>query len=74
MCNITKEEILGAQKKWAEGLIRLGTFEGNREQCLAATADYVDRMYAYSEGLVLFKPTRARRHQFRFDIEGAILH
>ncbi len=72
MNSITKNDIINAQKKWAEGLIELGSYKGNREACLKAAKDFVDRMYAYSEGVVLFKPTRARKHQFRLNKEGAV--
>ncbi len=69
---ITQEEIISIQRKWADGLIQLGSLQGDRERCLKAAGDFVERMYAYDEGSVLFKPTRARKHQFRLDKESAI--
>lgn len=69
---ITKNEVLKAQKNWAEALIEIGKLKDNRERCISVTLQAIDRLYAYDIGDVLFKPTRATDVQFRNTRESAL--
>lgn len=69
---ITREEIVQAQKKWGDAIIRIGKFKNDRKACEKAAADIVDTLYAFDMGAVLFKPTRAAQSQFRLFREAAI--
>lgn len=69
---ITKDEVLKAQKKWAEALIEIGTLKNDRKACESRTKEKLNELYAYDYGTVLFKPTRATENQFRGKKEGAL--
>lgn len=69
---VTKDEVLMAQKKWAEAIIEIGKLKEKREECKSVTLDTIDRLYGYDIGDVLFKPTRAAEAQFRQTREGAL--
>lgn len=69
---ITKENVLQAQKRWAEALIEIGKLKDNRDACFQKTEEVIDKLYGYDIGEVLFKPTRAAKNQFRPTKEGAI--
>lgn len=59
--NITEEEIIAAQKEWAEGIVKIGVAEDAKN----AASDHIDELYAYEQSEVLFKPTKAAADQFR---------
>tara|TARA_B100000575_G_scaffold288375_1_gene288300 strand:+ start:12949 stop:13410 length:462 start_codon:yes stop_codon:yes gene_type:complete len=61
---IRKEEVIQIQKKWAEGIIKMGTFGDNRESLESFTSKFLDSYYNFQEK-VLFKPTKASHEQFR---------
>lgn len=69
---ITKEEIVALQKEWGNSLIKIGQLYLEQKDFQQAAVALIDRFYAYSEGLVLFKPTRAAQKQFRPTREGAL--
>ena len=69
---IKKEDVLEAQKAWGDALVRIGLLKEDREACESFTEEVIDRLYAYEISDVLFKPTRAKDHQFRPTKEGAI--
>ncbi len=68
---ITKQEIISAQQKWAEGLVKMGALKGDSEKCRIAAENMINELYAYDIGEVLFKPTKASEIQFRVTMEGA---
>jgi len=62
---ITKQDILNAQKIWAGAIVKIGkTFLENGDY-EAVAHHIIDHLYAYDEGNVLFKPTKAGKDQFR---------
>ncbi len=69
---ITKEEILAAQQTWANSVVAIGEAYSKKEDYKAVAAKTVDELYAYDEGTVLFKPTKASEHPFRLTEEDAI--
>ena len=62
---ITKEQVLDAQNNWGEGVVKIGSLKGNRSDCEAFTNEFLDKLYAFDKGLVLFKPTKCAIEQFR---------
>lgn len=62
---ITNKEILEAQKIWGEGVVKIGSLKNDRKACEKFTLEFIDKMYAYEIGKVLFKPTKCRKEQFR---------
>ena len=63
--NITEDQVAAAQKIWGEGIVKIGQLKGNPEAAKLAAAKHLDTLYAYEEGKVLFKPTKAAEEQFR---------
>lgn len=57
----TKEQIVAAQNAWAEGIVAIGKSSDPKTTASA----FIDKMYAYDLGTVLFKPTKARAVPFR---------
>lgn len=66
--NITKEQVLAAQKSWGEGIVAIGKDNNPR----LAAIKQIDTLYAYDIGKVLFKPTLAAKKQFRSTKEDAL--
>ena len=69
---ITEEEVLSAQKHWSDGLIKISNNHKNNLDYISQAINHIDRLYDYSAGKVLFKPTLARHIQFRNTKEGAL--
>jgi hypothetical protein len=71
---ISISEVKKAQDEWVAGLIKIGkvyTAKGNYEM---AASHLIDKLYAYNyeEGVVLFKPTKAKVDQFRGEHDSAL--
>ena len=69
---ITEAEVHKAQKVWGDGIVAIGkayTKKGDYKELAAA---HVDKLYAYDEGSVLFKPTKAAAQQFRLTETDAV--
>jgi hypothetical protein len=69
---LTKEEVVKAQKAWGDALVNLGKTYANGQDYEKAAKNLVDSLYAYQTGQVLFKPTKAADIRFRTRKEGAI--
>ena len=65
MSMITKEEVLAAQKAWAEGIVHIGDTFTKGGDYVQAAKDHIDTLYAYDISTVLFKPTKAAKVPFR---------
>ena len=61
----TKEQVLEVQKKWGDGVVKIGALKNNRSECESYASDFLDERYAFQEGVVLFKPTKCEIEQFR---------
>ena len=57
--------MLQAQKTWGDGIVAIGRAFTNKGDYRALATKYIDTLYAYNEGPVLFKPTKAAEKQFR---------
>ena len=68
---VTKEQILAAQEEWGAGVVKIGSLKDSRSECEEFTNDFLDKLYAFDLGTVLFKPTKCAVEQFR-DIQGPV--
>lgn len=69
---ITKEQVLEAQKKWGDAVVKIGSLKSDMEHCEKQSISMLRGLYAFDEGEVLFKPTKASKKQFRPSIEAAL--
>lgn len=69
---ITKEEVLKVQKKWGDGVVKIGNLMDDRETCENFAEQFLNERYAFHKSDVLFKPTKAAHEQFRPGQEGAL--
>ena len=69
---ITKDKIIQIQDKWSSSMIKISSFRDNYKLCLQYTDDFLNELYAFDVGIVLFKPTQANDEQFRFTKEKAL--
>ena len=68
---IEKDDILKAQKNWADAIIKIGSLKQDRKACEEETLKSIDTLYAFGSHNVLFKPTKASSIPFRLNKEGA---
>lgn len=68
---ITKQEVLDAQQKWAEGIVSISQIYLDKGDYKAAAKRHIDDLYAYGKMEVLFKPTLASEVQFRKTFDEA---
>ena len=62
---IQKEQVISAQNEWGSGVVAIGALRDKRADCEAYASDFLDKMYAFEIGTVLFKPTKCAIEQFR---------
>ena len=67
-----KEKIINAQKKWADGIIRMGELSNDRTSLEDHTNNFLEEMYDFENNQLLFKPTKASKTQFRNTREMAL--
>lgn len=69
---ITEVQVLSAQNKWGAEVVKVGELKNNRVQCEEFTLDFLNNLYAFDEGQVIFKPTKCANEQFRPTKESAL--
>ena len=69
---ITKSQIHEAQKKWGDGIVKIGTLKDNESECLEFTKSFLNSLYDFENNDVLFKPTKASEEQFRRNFQMAL--
>lgn len=62
---VTKQQVLDAQNQWGAGVVKIGSLKDNRPECEAYANEFLNKLYAYDAGSVLFKPTKCEIEQFR---------
>jgi hypothetical protein len=62
---ITKQQVLDAQEKWGNGVVKIGALKNQRTECESFTSSFLDERYAFDSSLVIFKPTKCEIQQFR---------
>lgn len=70
--SLTKVEVLAAQKRWADAIVRISEVYANKGDYVKTATEAAGRLYAYGHCDVLFKPTKATKHPFRPTAEGAM--
>ena len=70
--SITKKEVIKAQEKWAICVIDIGKKFLAKEDYTSCAEIFLDTLYAFSLGDVLFKPTLASETQFRLTKKAAL--
>ena len=69
---ITKDQIHKAQKKWGDGIVKIGSLMNDEQACIKFTDSFLNSIYDFKNSDVLFKPTKANKEQFRPKIEMAL--
>ena len=72
MTQMTKQDVLEAQKAWGEGIVAIGKVFLDGGDYTARAAKHIKDLYAYDHGEVLFKPTLASDVQFRKTFDQAL--
>ncbi len=62
---ITKEQVIDAQNEWGAGVVKIGSLKDNRPECETFANDFLDKLYSFENGPVVFKPTKCKIEQFR---------
>lgn len=69
MINYTSTEIskniADIQQKWGNSIIEIGKAYLDKKDYLKLTENFLDDLYYFNQGKVLFKPTKASHKQFR---------
>tara|TARA_Y200000002_G_scaffold128366_1_gene105822 strand:- start:1992 stop:2459 length:468 start_codon:yes stop_codon:yes gene_type:complete len=69
---ITRELVEKTQKDWGNGIVTIGTLKDDRTECEKYTNAFVEKLYSFDSGPVLFKPTKCSTQQFRLTKSEAI--
>jgi len=67
-----KEKIIELQKKWADGIIKMGELSSDKDSLESFANDFLDEMYDFDGDQLLFKPTKASEIQYRNTKEKAL--
>lgn len=70
--SITKDEVLAAQKQWADGIVAISKVYIDKGDYKTRAAQHIKDLYAYDQSKVLFKPTLAADDQFRETYDQAL--
>ena len=62
---VTKEQVIEVQNEWGAGVVKIGSLKSERSNCESFTNEFLDKLYAFENGPVLFKPTKCSVEQFR---------
>ena len=69
---ISEEEVLQVQQKWSNGVVEIGKkFDSNLDY-ISYAEEFLDKLYNFKNGDVLFKPTFASESQFRLNKISAL--
>ena len=69
---ITQKEVELAQTIWGDGIVAIGKAYMNKGNYTGIAKKHVENLYGYQDGLVLFKPTKVSKKQFRQTFESAL--
>ena len=68
---ITKEEVISAQATWGDAIVSIGNAYTNKGDFRKLTLKIINTLYGFDQGVVLFKPTKSSKKQFRTTKEEA---
>ena len=75
MLNVSSKEIINKiatiQQCWADNVINIGKAYLEKKDYVTITKTFIDELYFFKKGKILFKPTKASHKQFRnYDLVG----
>ncbi|MBI49422.1 MAG: hypothetical protein CL850_03935 [Crocinitomicaceae bacterium] len=62
---ITKDHVEKAQSNWGNGVVKIGSLKNDFHECENYTNSFLEQLYNFQNGTVLFKPTKCAHEQFR---------
>ena len=62
---VTQEKVEKIQNIWGDGVVKIGALKHDRKECEKFASEFLDNLYAFDKGKVLFKPTKCEKEQFR---------
>ena len=62
---VTQEQVEKIQNIWGDGVVKIGALKHDRKECEKFASEFLDNLYAFNKGKVLFKPTKCEKEQFR---------
>ena len=62
---VTQEQVEKIQNTWGDGVVTIGALKHDRKECEKFAIEFLDNLYAFDKGKVLFKPTKCEKEQFR---------
>ena len=62
---INEEQVKESQNIWGSGVVKIGSLKEDRAACEEYASEFLDNLYAFESGEVLFKPTKCEIEQFR---------
>ncbi|MDG1251052.1 MAG: hypothetical protein P8N55_03030 [Flavobacteriaceae bacterium] len=62
---ITQQQVEKIQNTWGDGVVKIGALKHDRKECEKFASEFLDNLYAFDKGKVLFKPTKCEKEQFR---------
>ena len=60
-----EEKVFTVQNLWADSIVKIGKAYIEKENYFDLTNRFLDKLYFFNYGKVLFKPTKASKKQFR---------
>jgi hypothetical protein len=69
---INHEEVFDAQRRWSDGLLKITGKHQKNEDYFSEASNFIDELYNYAYGQVLFKPTLAKDEPFRLTKKAAL--
>merc|ERR1719486_281469 len=69
---VTEEEVVSAQKLWADSIASISKVYAEKGDYVAAAGEAAGKLYGYGKSDVLFKPTKATNNPFRPTGEDAM--
>jgi hypothetical protein len=69
---LVNSDVIAAQKAWGDAIVEIGKAYSEGSDYISLASNYVDELYAYDEGTVLFKPTKASEVPFRLTEQEAV--
>ncbi len=62
---ITEADVLATEAAWGDGIVAIGKTFTDGGDYKTAAATHIAKLYAYGDGTVAFKPTKAAEDEFR---------
>ncbi|WFE88459.1 phosphoribosyl-AMP cyclohydrolase [Roseibium porphyridii] len=69
---ISEQAVIDAQERWGKGIVDIAALYANGGDYKARATDHIQKLYAYGDTDVMFKPTLAAEDQFRETFDEAL--